>query len=270
MLSGILGDSDDHVKRLTRKLVEEHMEEVLEANAALADADVRKRAMRACVQAWYDHLLDGAEVPPVAICPAEIRDLLLPHLTVLLPPVVGNRGRLYDQKARPWRYLPYMIYINRELQDHECPFYSPLNMDRVTAKMHLINKRHYDVVQDDVEEGAIVEVVHGKSTNTKALTTLEIGPVGAKRTLLFNSSITTNGFSASLGYVKDELYGKSKAQVLQMGAAADDYMEPIPPCITDLSPLALIALGNQPLLACDPGKRNLLAVGTGRKIERPR
>ncbi|KAI9221800.1 hypothetical protein BC828DRAFT_57068 [Blastocladiella britannica] len=187
------------------------------------------------------------------ICPAEIQALL----SVFVPRVVGNRGRLYDLKARPWRYLPYMIHMNHVLGGLWSPLPSPLPLRTSFIPGHI--RIDTDILltlwQPAVVRTAVwmaltnIKIKNGKTTIRNAVATLKIGPVGAKQHLLFNNSITTNGFAANPGYVKDELYGKSRVQLLQMGAAADDYVDPFPSYITELSPLVLTALNNQPLRA---------------------
>ncbi len=92
------------------------------------------RARRAVV-----HLLRGQD--PTQDCPALYHAWLTEHASKLCPPATRANNpdwRFYDQKARPERWLPYMVMINRWLEAADHPrLLSPLPLRTSFVPCHL-------------------------------------------------------------------------------------------------------------------------------------
>lgn len=237
-------------------------------------------------------------------------------LASMIPPIANpEKQRAYDLKTRWHRYVPYMIFINRILQELQVRMYSPLCLrtDFIPKHITLDTQGLIDIMVDTEYEPTLLKwgveerlgqefpfldgkasfnvdiqgLVHPdrvseldkhspghfrnaiwqeitKIASTSKHAPLRLGP------LRFNNMISTDGYSMSVHYVRDDKVGETKfnaddeAKAERTQAKKDkkqkkkDEFE----SISDVSKSTkdFILDKNTMLLSADPGKGNLLCV----------
>ena len=116
----------------------------------LLPSEIKKRVGRDVARCRQQAVFGDAQ-PPEGDVPEE----LMATLSAMVPPLDDpSEERAYDMKARWYRYIPYMIFINRQLQDMGVKMYSPLCLRTafVPKHIHLDTQGMLDILIKDNSE----------------------------------------------------------------------------------------------------------------------
>ena len=116
----------------------------------LLPSEIKKRVGRDVARCRQQVVFGDAQ-PPEGDIPEE----LMATLAAMVPPLDDpSEERAYDMKARWYRYVPYMIFINRQLQDMGVNMYSPLCLRTafVPKHIHLDTQGMLDILLKNKDE----------------------------------------------------------------------------------------------------------------------
>ena len=270
-----------------------------------------KKVVRRDVARCRQYAVFGSGDLPVGTVPSGLMEML----ERMVPPLADPpTQRAYDLKTRWYRYIPYMIFINRHLQALDVKMYSPLCLRTafIPKHIHIDTQGLLDILLQDNDEAIGLKMlveerlgydlpgVKGKNDFNKDVYSLvdrkdvaaldkhspghlrnslwmELTKLGAdshlplrQRGLRFNNMISTDGYSVSAHYVREDKVGLTKfnmdeddrevakdAKKAKKDAKKSEfaYVQDLP-----VATKSELLSKDTMLLAADPGKGNILVV----------